>query len=531
MKSVARLREQARRHEQQEDWAAAVSAYEQAIQRSEEIDEDVDLSLYNRVGDLYLRLGKTDRAVEFYELAADRYAEQELFNNAIALCNKALRYRPGHAEIYRKLGYFSDVMGFVADARHNLLKYADARLRAGDVDAVINALQGYENLSEDAETRVQLAQRLEDQGHTDAAVRQLIHAHALLSASGSADYAQKVRARILELDPTASLDAAATPAAGPRAAAPGDDSASGPLAGLEVESITDMMGPPEESERPGADEIDLPEDDDPLPLLDPIDLGGGDAEKEEPAPAPAEALSEELAPLESIDSFEPLDSLDTIEPLDTIESIESLGPIEPLGPIEVAEPSPPAMANPPTPEPAAPKPPTPEPEGDSGGEGGEEYIDLATLLFGEDDAEAGGGAEVDDFEALMRPYRTKVLPHGAEDPGSRYDLGLAFKEMGLIDEAIAEFMAALDADGTQLKVYEELGQCFMAKAEYEIAARVLMRALDLPRTDDAGVIGVYYQLGRCQEEMGRREEARLAYERVAAVNAAFQDVAARLADL
>ena len=54
-----------------------------------------DLSLYNRVGDLYLKVNDTAAAVRSYERAVDLYADQGFFNNAIALCGKILRVNPG----------------------------------------------------------------------------------------------------------------------------------------------------------------------------------------------------------------------------------------------------------------------------------------------------------------------------------------------------------------------------------------------------------------------------------------------------
>ncbi|NIP83209.1 MAG: tetratricopeptide repeat protein, partial [Gemmatimonadetes bacterium] len=62
--------------EQREDWQAAIRAYQQVLNRETGRDElELELGLYNRIGDLYLRLGETDEAVSYYEQAADKYAE------------------------------------------------------------------------------------------------------------------------------------------------------------------------------------------------------------------------------------------------------------------------------------------------------------------------------------------------------------------------------------------------------------------------------------------------------------------------
>jgi tetratricopeptide (TPR) repeat protein len=94
MKAITRLKTQARLHEQREEWEKAAQLYLQALAAGEEAAEDQDLSLYNRVGDLYLRLRRPNEAIQYFQEAADRYAAAGLYNNAIALCHKALRQAP-----------------------------------------------------------------------------------------------------------------------------------------------------------------------------------------------------------------------------------------------------------------------------------------------------------------------------------------------------------------------------------------------------------------------------------------------------
>ena len=130
MTSVSKLKDKARDFERKEDWGKAVDAYLQVIAATEKGDGDAELSLYNRVGDLYLRLGQPGNAVEYYARAADHYGEAGLYNNAIALCNKALRYEPDRVDLYRKLGKLSAEQGFITDARRWYLEYAERLAKA-----------------------------------------------------------------------------------------------------------------------------------------------------------------------------------------------------------------------------------------------------------------------------------------------------------------------------------------------------------------------------------------------------------------
>ena len=81
---------------------------------------EIDVALFNRVGDLMLRQGNVADAVDYYEKAVDRYAETGFFNNAIALCNKVLRHSPGRTSIYYKLGRISAQKGFKNEAKRQL---------------------------------------------------------------------------------------------------------------------------------------------------------------------------------------------------------------------------------------------------------------------------------------------------------------------------------------------------------------------------------------------------------------------------
>ena len=179
----------------------------------------------------------------------------------------------------------------------------------------------------------------------------------------------------------------------------------------------------------------------------------------------------------------------------------------------------------------------PEPVSDEG-----DYVDLGAMIF-EGDDEVGttrwvapghepSGDEGMDFASMLSDFKEKVarnLDH--EDSSSRYDLGAAYKEMGLLDEAISMFQAALRARPSHLGAIEMMGQCFLDKDEPGMAARVLTRALDLPRPIEDDLLGIYYYLGEAHERAGNPDEAREFYEKVFSLDINFKDVTQRLRDL
>jgi tetratricopeptide (TPR) repeat protein len=142
------------------------------------------------------------------------------------------------------------------------------------------------------------------------------------------------------------------------------------------------------------------------------------------------------------------------------------------------------------------------------------------------------GDEQADFEEMLRRFKRGVAENvEAEDYEAHYDLGVAYKEMGLTDEAIAEFQKSLRGGTHRVRSYEALGQCFVEKEQYPIAAALLRRATEVQGTDDQQLVGVLYLLGFATEHLGRPEEALPYYLRVFAVDIEFRDIAERVAAL
>jgi tetratricopeptide (TPR) repeat protein len=168
-----------------------------------------------------------------------------------------------------------------------------------------------------------------------------------------------------------------------------------------------------------------------------------------------------------------------------------------------------------------------------------DFVDLAAMILEEDEEprdtrmkvqdEEPTGDEEQDFQEMLARFRQGIDENIEEtDFQSHYDLGVAFKEMGLLDEAIAEFQKALRAPEGKLRTSEALGVCFHEKGAYGVAESIMRRALDLPSTGDQERRGILYWLGRSLEEQGKGAEARELYGRVFAIDIRFMDVGARV---
>jgi len=167
------------------------------------------------------------------------------------------------------------------------------------------------------------------------------------------------------------------------------------------------------------------------------------------------------------------------------------------------------------------------------------YVDLGEFILGGDKSEKDtrmrveedepSGDEQRDFDEMLQQFKRGIEENlDDEDSQAHYDLGVAFKEMGLLDEAIAEFQKALRSPETRLASAEMLGLCFIEKGQHEVAATVLRRAVEGDPSSDEEKVGVLYWLARCEEEKSRYAEALLYYRRVFAVDIHFQDVGRRV---
>jgi tetratricopeptide (TPR) repeat protein len=122
-----------------------------------------------------------------------------------------------------------------------------------------------------------------------------------------------------------------------------------------------------------------------------------------------------------------------------------------------------------------------------------------------------------------------------EDLETHYNLGIAYREMGLLEEAISEFQkVASSADkGPAFRYAMQcstlLGLAFMEKGQPAIAAIWYERALKTPGLDQESILALRYDLGVAQELAGDARAAYNSFSQVYAMNIDYRDVSERIA--
>jgi len=113
------------------------------------------------------------------------------------------------------------------------------------------------------------------------------------------------------------------------------------------------------------------------------------------------------------------------------------------------------------------------------------------------------------------------------DAQSHYDLGIAFKEMGLFDEAIHEFRQAAAEPARKLECGVLQGACLRAKGDAAAAENVLRSLLE-PGLGLENSCSVKYELALTFDALGRDDESAALLAEIDADNPGFRDVRSRL---
>ena len=148
--------------------------------------------------------------------------------------------------------------------------------------------------------------------------------------------------------------------------------------------------------------------------------------------------------------------------------------------------------------------------------------------------DAGAGVDLADMFGELKHELEEDSAATDEDPETHYNLGVAFREMGLLDEAIGELQKvcqAVDRGHTFphiMQTYTWLSQCFLDKGIPEAAIRWYERALKLPTIDAETRTALHYELASSYETAGDKATALNHFMEVYGSNIDYRDVAERI---
>ena len=136
-------------------------------------------------------------------------------------------------------------------------------------------------------------------------------------------------------------------------------------------------------------------------------------------------------------------------------------------------------------------------------------------------------------EEVISEFKKGVARTVAKDDyQTHYNLGIAYKEMGLLDEAIHEFSIADQDASLHIHAVSMIGLCMSGKRDYAQAIALYRKTLqELPPVMSPQVLGLSYELAEACMGGGYVAEAYKLFSKVAQFDADFRDAKRRAAEL
>ncbi len=132
-----------------------------------------------------------------------------------------------------------------------------------------------------------------------------------------------------------------------------------------------------------------------------------------------------------------------------------------------------------------------------------------------------------DLSRILDEFKTAMTDQiEVGDGESHFDLGLTYKEMGLLPEAVSELEQAAAAETDRSRSLEMLGECYLLLERPEESLRVLSEILD--GADGDGTARIHVQMGRVYEGMGAWDQAEEAYYRALELDENLDEAVERL---
>ena len=134
-----------------------------------------------------------------------------------------------------------------------------------------------------------------------------------------------------------------------------------------------------------------------------------------------------------------------------------------------------------------------------------------------------------DVEEVFAAFKEGVAKQVSEDDGqSHYDLGVAYKEMGLLDDAIREFEVAARDEKRDCICRSMVGMIQMERGKVTEAIEAFQKGLAAPQKTPEQEMVLCFEIGAGYEAMNRTKDALSYFQRVAKRDGTYRDVSDRI---
>lgn len=461
------------------------------------IEEYPDGNSYNTIGDLYLKKGDKNNAVDSFHKAANFFLHEGFSLKALAIYKKILNINPADSDALFYLGGLSEEKGLTTDAMKYYLAAADSFSKEGKKEKLIGV---YDKILSISPTNIPLRNKVAEiyanEGLISEAVKQYFQIAILYTEKGDIEKSIGYYQKVLDIQPsnketilginylyekTGNLKRAIEQIKEAASLLPQDAYIHLRCAELYIKD--ERFGEAKECLRK-VTEIE-PDNIKSRRLLGGIYVKEGNREKAwiEYLPVLDEMILEEKYD----DAVKLLDSFKDVDPLETRKRLISI--YKQIGDqVQVAN----------------------------------ELISLGNVYIAKEMQKEA----LDCYKEVLSitpddSLKAKVIEL---EHKTHYDLGTVYMEMGLIDDAIREFQRSSSDPKSFLPSSSMLSKCYMEKGFYSIAIDVLKSAFEKMEDKDESYWAMKYDLAKAYERNGNLKEALDSYTEVYEWNSKFRDV-------
>ncbi len=139
-----------------------------------------------------------------------------------------------------------------------------------------------------------------------------------------------------------------------------------------------------------------------------------------------------------------------------------------------------------------------------------------------------GAAEQEDLKEIFQEFQKGLKEQlGEEDFETHYNLGIAYKEMELVEEALGEFLLAEKSPQRHLDSLSMIAICLLELGREDEAEQKLRQGIDSAVTGSDEHKGLLYDLADLARRRGREEESQEHFGELWRMDSSYRDVAAR----
>jgi len=168
-KERAKIEALAEKYIKKEKYEEAITEYQKLLSGDEQ-----DFQVWNIIGDLFIKANQTGKAVAEFKKIAAHFEKKGIFTKSIAIYKRISRLAPDDIQTLKKLADLYCGRGFISEARAEYSNLAEKLTRKGKSEEAIEAYRKLLKLeSDDAESRMNLAELLIKEGQVDQALDEL----------------------------------------------------------------------------------------------------------------------------------------------------------------------------------------------------------------------------------------------------------------------------------------------------------------------------------------------------------------------